>query len=104
MPTHVAGFEWDRGNREKCQKHGLAVAEIEAAFLRPIAILPDPAHSLGEERFKAIGTTGEGRYVFIVFTLRDRDGETLIRPISARPMHRKEVDHYEKSVAGVQNR
>ena len=32
-------------------------------------------------------------------TLRKRGSETLIRPISARYMHRKEVEHYEKETA-----
>ena len=28
----VSGFDWDEGNRAKCQKHGLTVAHIEALF------------------------------------------------------------------------
>ena len=35
--------------------------------------------------------------MFIAFTLRKLDGTTLIRPVSARYMHRKEVARYEKS-------
>ena len=27
------GFDWDAGNRDKCQKHGVARAEIEALLL-----------------------------------------------------------------------
>ncbi|AZU04744.1 hypothetical protein X907_2229 [Glycocaulis alkaliphilus] len=49
-----------------------------------------------EERLNAIGRNADGRYLFIVFTFRTRRGNTLIRPISARYMHRKEVDHYER--------
>jgi hypothetical protein len=30
MPKAVAGFEWDEGNLEKCQKHGASIGEIEA--------------------------------------------------------------------------
>jgi hypothetical protein len=48
------------------------------------------------QHFKAIGETAAGRRVFLVFTLRDKDGKRLIRPISARYMHGKEVEHYEK--------
>ena len=59
-------------------------------------ILPDEAHSGVETRFKAIGKTGEGRHIFLVFTIRTKKGERYIRPISARYMHRKEVQHYEK--------
>lgn len=44
---------------------------------------------------RAIGKTAAGRYVFVVFMPRDIDGLTKLRPISARYMHQKEVDHYE---------
>jgi len=47
----------------------------------------------------AIGTNDKGRYVFLAFTLRRRGGETLIRPISARYMRRKEVDYYAEEAA-----
>jgi len=95
----VAGFDWDIGNRAKCQKHGVTIEAIEGLFNAQIAVLPDPVHSFSETRFRAIGKTVEGRSVLIVFTLRQMRSETLIRPISARYMHRKEVRYYEKAVA-----
>ena len=48
-----AGFDWDRGNRKKCQKHGLSIAEIESVFDRPVVILPDTGNSQDERRFRA---------------------------------------------------
>jgi uncharacterized protein len=96
MTLDVHGFDWDTGNRAKCEQHGLSVGVIEALFTRPIAVLPDHAHSQRERRFRAIGRTEKGRGVFIVFTLRRNGDETLIRPISARYMHKKEFDAYEK--------
>ena len=104
MSLRADGFDWNDGNLQKCQKHGVSVAEIESLFLRPIAVLPDPTHSRGEERFKAIGKSARGRHILIVFTLRRQKGETLIRPISARHMHQKEVDYYEEEAARAQNR
>jgi uncharacterized DUF497 family protein len=95
-------FDWDAGNREKCRKHGVSTAEIEAMLSKPFAVFPDPAHSGIEERFKAIGTNEIGRYIFAVFTLRSRSDGLLIRPISARYMRRKEVVHYEKEIAKAQ--
>lgn len=92
-----SGFDWDDGNRTKCAKHGVPVAAIESLFLRGLTIFPDDVHSRKEPRFKAIGKTEQGRSVFVVFTLRTVGGATLIRPIGARYMHRKEVEHYEKS-------
>lgn len=34
--------------------------------------------------------------MFIVFAFRDKGDEVLIRPISARYMHQKEIEAYEK--------
>lgn len=104
MGPKVAGFEWDNGNRDKCQKHGVPIATIESLFHKPLAVFPDPEHSGTEERFKGIGRTGDGRGVLIVFTLRRQEGDTFIRPVSARYMHRKEVEHYEKAIAKAEER
>ncbi len=101
MTTFVSGFDWDTGNRAKCQKHGVSVDEIEGLFARPVMILPDTAHATTEERLRAIGRTQAGRYVFLVFTVRERGGQTFIRPISAGYMHRKEIDSYEKENPGL---
>jgi hypothetical protein len=91
-----AGFDWDAGNRGKCGKHGVSSEIIESLFRQPLAIAPDPLHSVEEDRFKAIGRSEDGRHVMVVFTIRQRRGETLVRPISARYMHGKEVESYEK--------
>jgi uncharacterized DUF497 family protein len=98
----VAGFEWDSGNWQKCQKHGVSIEAIEKLFTRAVAILPDEAHSQSEARFRAIGWTEQGRAVFVVFTLRTRGEETLIRPLSARYMHGKEIKTYEKENPDLQ--
>ena len=100
----VAGFDWDEGNQSKCLKHGVSVAAIESLFHGTIAVVPDPEHSKSEERFKAIGKTDRGRGIFVVFTFRIRRGKTFIRPISARYMHRKEMDQYEKETATLPKR
>jgi uncharacterized DUF497 family protein len=91
----LAGFDWDAGNRRKCRKHGVSLAEIEEVFRGAPAVFPDPAHSQRERRMRAIGPTQRGHYVFVAFTLRtDALGHTRIRPISARYMHAKEIRHY----------
>ena len=101
MRAAVSGFDWDAGNRAKCQKHGVPVSEIEGLFDRPLLLVPDLSHSQSEERLRAIGKTAGGRAVFLVFTIRVRAGKRFIRPISARYMHGKEVRHYEKENPGV---
>jgi hypothetical protein len=93
----LAGFDWDDGNREKCQKHGVSIAEIESLFdVLPI-LRSDMEHSPAETRIRAVGRARSGRHVFLVFTIRSRLGHRLIRPISARYMHRKEVRRYEEA-------
>lgn len=39
------------------------------------------------------------RPIFVVFTFREIQEERLIRPISARYMHEKEVQKYEENFA-----
>ena len=62
-------------------------------FIGTPAVLADPFPD--EARQRAIGKSATGRYVFVVFMLRDIDGQTKLRPISARYMHQKEIAHYE---------
>ena len=96
MPALLAtGFDWDTGNWEKCQTHGVSIAEIEAVLRGDPQIAPAPRRFLTEERFIAVGRTPGGRALFIAFTLRVRDGARLVRPISARYMHAKEIERYE---------
>jgi uncharacterized DUF497 family protein len=97
----ISGFDWDDSNRGKCRKHGVSIAEIEELFMRPLAVRPDVAHSQTEQRFCAVGEGKAGRSIFVVFTRRKREGRTYIRPISARYMHKKEIEHYEKENPGL---
>lgn len=90
------GFDWDDGNWPKCGRHGLSIRTIESVFERPVTIFDDPFDPGLETRMRAIGKDEHGRYVFIVFCLRVKNGVTLLRPISARYMHAKEVRHYEQ--------
>ena len=89
----VEGFEWDKGNAEKNLKHGVEQLEIEQVFFSPPSVVfPDARHSSGENRWMLFGKTFSGRHLLVVFTLRAR----LIRPISARPMNKKEIQFYEE--------
>jgi hypothetical protein len=96
MEIGFAGFDWDAGNRAKCQTHGVSIAEVEAMLRGRPRLAPAPGHSVGEDRFIAVGRTPEGRPLFVALTFRQKDGERLIRPISARYMHKKEIEAYEK--------
>ncbi len=95
MDNAFAGFDWDAGNRAKCQKHGVSIPEIEAVFDHGPRVAPDPGHSDVEDRLIAIGQNSMGRLMFVAFTIRRRGALRLIRPVSARYMHQKEIKHYE---------
>ncbi len=97
-------FEWDQGNRRKCQKHGVSIDEIEYVLAHGEALVtPDPK-SRGEPRYLGIGRTREGRYPFVVFTPRHRTTGTWLRPISARYMHDREIRKYAEETARAQKR
>jgi uncharacterized DUF497 family protein len=96
----IEGFDWDAGNLLKNEaKHGLSRDVIESFFHGRVWVAPDPKHSTREERFLAIGRGPDGRPMIVAFTLRLRRGSRLIRPISARFMHRKEAQRYEEAFA-----
>ena len=86
------GFEWDESNSDKSRvKHGVSGFESEEVFFnQPLVVADDDEHSVGEERYFALGQTHQCRLLFVVFTLR---GE-LIRVISARNMTKKEREVY----------
>lgn len=90
----ITVFDWDAGNWPKCGKHGVSREEIEAVLLGAPAVMPDPHPD--EPRMRAIGKTPAGRYVFLIFMLRRVGEQSVLRPISARFMHQKEIAHYER--------
>ena len=91
------GFDWDEGNGRKNEKHGVSKAEVEQVFLNaPLIVAEDLKHSQHEPRFHALGRTDLDRRLHVTFT--ERENRTLIRPISARDMSRKERDLYEQAI------
>ena len=91
----VSGIDWDEGNRAHCQRHGVPLAEIEALLRGNPRIATDPKHTHLEDRLIAVGRTKRGRPLFVAFTMRERSGRLMIRPVSARYMHAKEIANYE---------
>ena len=49
MQERASGFAWDRGNLEKCQKHGVSSDEIEA-LLRSARVASRPIGSTPSAR------------------------------------------------------
>ena len=91
----IVGFDWDDGNARKNEKHGVSQSEAEQIFFDVrLLMVADADHSVGEPRYHALGISLDGRHLHVTFTLRG-DG-TRIRVISARDMHRKERQIYER--------
>ena len=93
--SQCTGFQWDAGNAEKnWERHGVSRTECEAVFFsQPLLVAADEQHSESEPRYFALGQTGSGRRLFVVFTIR----EGVVRVISARDMSRRERNIYERA-------
>jgi uncharacterized DUF497 family protein len=89
-------FEWDRRkNASNRRKHGVPFAEAATAFNDPQSVtIPDPDHSIDEERFLLIGSTGLDRLVVVVHTERG-DNIRLISARLATPLERRTYDQAE---------
>lgn len=87
-------FEWDRWNKDKIlNKHGVSSKECEEVFeSQDLFIQPDILHSEIEDRYMLIGHSNTGQYLFVIFTIRGN----IVRVISARRMHKKEIKSYEE--------
>lgn len=86
-------FEWDRGNIDKNEKHGVDDKEAEEIFgSQRKLIMKDEKHSQKEKRYMIWGKTKSKRKLTVFFTLR----VNKVRIISAREMSRKERIAYEK--------
>ena len=78
------------------QRQGIGKQLLQALFAHGPRIAPDPKHSADEDRLIAVGRTSTGRPMFVAFTIRTKNIRRLIRPVTARYMHAKEIAAYEK--------
>ena len=85
-------FEWDEHNSAHIEVHGLSPEEVEEALLDPRR-LGTPAYDVaGEERRGLIGTTSDGRIIFVVVTRRGG----LVRVVTARDADEREKRRYRR--------
>ncbi len=99
MPTR---FEWDLGKeRTNRRKHGISFDTILRVFIDPFISTTRDRDEEREERWRSIGSIDSGVIVFVAHTIReDRDGNEIIRIISARPATRAERRRYEEEKLG----
>jgi uncharacterized DUF497 family protein len=87
-------FEWDPKKAAKnFHKHGVSFNEAATVFGDPLGTtVPDPDHSLAEDRYITVGRSSGRRLVMVAHTER----EDRIRIISARELTRAEREAYEE--------
>jgi len=88
-------FDWDAENRGKNLRHGVHDREIEEALKDPRRRLKARITVRGERRLILLARAeSSGKYLRIVYTVRIREGQRLIRPISAIVMPSKDRRTY----------
>lgn len=87
-------FEWDpRKAESNARNHGVTFDEASTVFGDPLALLmPDPDHSLSEERYLVLGLSNRRRLLVVAFAER----APRTRLISARRATRRERRRYEE--------
>jgi uncharacterized protein len=87
-------FEWDPNKAAgNLRKHEVSFEEAATAFGDPLSIIvPDPDHSVQEDRYLVIGTSAQLRLLIVSFAERGDH----IRIISARRLTRSERKAYEE--------
>jgi len=85
-------FEWDGDNIGHIGGHGVSIEEAEQALLDEGRV-PSPAYQTsGERRSAVLGSTEEGRLLFVVYTFR----RGLIRVVTARDATANEGRSYRR--------
>lgn len=86
-------FEWEPDKAESnFKKHQVSFAEAATVFFDPLSItVPDPLHSLTENRFVITGLSYQRRHLVVVHSDRD-DRIRLISARLATPAERKKYE------------
>ena len=89
-------FEWDEAKaKANLKKHGIGFEEAKSVFLDDHArLIPDPDHSIDEERFVLLGYSSSLKLLVVCHCYRG--GDRIIRIISARKATRQEAQIYER--------
>jgi hypothetical protein len=87
-------FEWDPAKgRANERKHGVSFEEAQTVFADDLGMLiHDPDHSDDEDRFVILGLSSSLRALVVCHCYRE--GDDVIRIISARKADRQERQRY----------
>jgi len=90
-------FEWDnQKNRFNRKKHGISFELAQEVFADPFCLVIRDESPEDEERFWSIGRVGTLVILVVVHTIRQEDGEEIIRITSARKATPRERRSYEE--------
>jgi uncharacterized DUF497 family protein len=96
-------LEWDeRKNRLNQKKHGIAFSLAARVFADECRILEKDRidEETGEQRWHAIGRVGSAAIYIVVHVYRGgKDGEEIIRIVSARDANQRESRRYFQQAA-----
>ncbi|MBI4727722.1 BrnT family toxin [candidate division TA06 bacterium] len=83
-------FEWDEEKaKTNIKKHGVSFDKATTVFLDPFSMtIPDPNHSVDEQRYIYIGSSDKGRVLVVVYAER-RLNIRIISCREATPTERK---------------
>jgi uncharacterized protein len=91
-------LEWDADKATRnLAKHGVSFDEAATVFADPLSVtIPDPRHSVGEERLVVLGLSHRGRLLVVVHA----EQGAAIRIIGAREATRRERSDDEQGPEG----
>lgn len=87
-------FGWDEEKaKANLKKHRISFDEATTVFIDPLSItIPDPDHSVDEQRYIDIGSSDKGRVLVVIYAERGSN----IRIISCRKATPSERKLYEE--------
>jgi hypothetical protein len=98
-------FEWDENkNRQNLLKHEVRFETAALVFDDPYSLTLKDESSDEEERWITLGAVGRGVVVLVVHTWHEKDGEEVVRIISARGAESRERRNYEEAYQGTEAR
>ncbi len=90
-------FAWDaEKNQENQRNHGVSFELAREVFADPLALSTIDRVGDGEQRWQTLGMVGGMVIVLVAHTVQEREGEEVIRIISARKATKHERRAYEE--------
>ncbi len=91
-------FEWDEAKAKlNARKHGVRFEDAMLVFSGPYALVEQDRLEGGELRWQTLGLVGGIVLLLVAHTVRNVQGDEIIRIISARRAIRKERQRYDEN-------